>query len=46
MRKVSICLLAFLIAMTVSAMVMAASRKAPDYLRAGGTPATWDDLLF
>jgi hypothetical protein len=47
MRKFSICLFALLIAMTVSAMVIAANRKAPEVmLRSGGVPVSSDDLLF
>lgn len=47
MRKFSIGLLALLIAMTVSAMVIAANRRAPEVMtRSGGVPANSDDLLF
>jgi hypothetical protein len=47
MRRLSISLLALLIAMTVSVMVIAANRKSSDFSqRLGGIPASWNNLLF
>jgi len=47
MQRMIIYLTALITAMTVSAIVIAASHKPSDFrLRSGGVPPTQDDILF